>query len=34
MFNMYDEPEWLHEAVCLRYMMNWNRQIGGRVYDI
>ena len=35
MFKIYDEPESLNEAACLRYMMNRNRQMTGQVkiYD-
>ena len=31
MFKIYDDPESLSGGVCLRYMINRNRQMRGRV---
>ena len=34
MFEIYDELESLNDGACLRYMMNPNRQMRWRVYDM
>ena len=33
-FNMYDDPISPTEDACLRYTVNWNRQMRGLVQDI
>ena len=33
-FKLHDDPEPTNEGVCLRFMMNRNGQMRGRVHDI
>ena len=34
MLKIYDDPELPNEGACLRYMLNWNRQMRGHVEEM